>query len=909
MTNFSQRWLSNGDEKSNTQSFWNELLHDVLGIDNPTKYICFEKHVDIKHVSFIDAYIPSTKIIIEQKSQDIDLNKPQIQSDGTALTPFQQAKRYYDWLPFTEKGRYIIVCNFRELHIHDMNTPKALPQIIMLQEVSRENLAFLVKPERELSREKIISLEAGRLAGRLHNSLLKRYNSQNKNSLRSLNIFCVRIVFLLYAEDSGIFMKSQFHDYLKAHISTARTSLIELFRVLATPENNRDPYIDDDLAAFVYINGGLFEEEGIEIPKLDGEPISIIINEMSEGFDWTKINPTIFGAIFESTLNPETRKDRGMHYTSIENIHRVIDSLFLEELEAKFMKIITSQDSKTKKLLDFQEELASLTFLDPSCGSGNFLTETYLSLRRLENKIIEELSSGQKYFAEGEFSPIRVKISQFYGIEVNDFAVSVARTALWIAEHQMMKATAKLVTIHDDFIPLKSYSNITEANAITMNWSEIILPEKLNYIMGNPPFRGARIMAQSQKEDISSLFTGWGKLGDFDYVCCWYKKALDFIKGTSIKAALVSTNSINQGDTVSIFWKRLIDDGLRINFAHTTFIWNNEAAEKAHVHCVIIGFTADKEESGKKLYITEADGKVRVIPAKHINAYLLDAPDWYIYSRESPLCEGIPSMRIGNMPIDDGEYLFTLEEYEEFIKIEPESEKYFHEWYGGREFLHNKPRMCLYLGNCTPHQIAMMPECRKRVEAVRQYRLASKAASTRKLAETPTKFNVEIFPKGNYVAIARHSSEKRKYIPIGFLDESVMCGDALLIIPYATLYHFGVLESLLHMAWMRVIAGRLKSDYRYSSSLVYNCFVWPEPDAKQKSRIEKTAQGILDARAKYPDSSLAELYDETLMPQELRKAHLENDEAVREAYDFPKNLCELEIVTRLMEKYNAMIDA
>ena len=894
-----------GNEKSDTQKFWLGLLRDILGISQPEEYIEFEKRVELTHISFIDAYIPSTGIVIEQKSREINLDLPAKQSDGTIMTPFEQAKRYRDWLPASQQGRYIIVCNFNEFRIHDMEQPKAPPRIIKLEHARKENLSFLVNPNKEQSIEEIISLEAGRLVGRLYNALLQRYSKKaTAEVFQSLNIFCVRIVFLLYAEDSGIFNKSQFHDYLKAHMNTARVSLLELFSVLNTPEEQRDEYLEDDLAAFPYINGRLFGGTEIELPKLDGEIMNIIIAEMSEGFDWSGINPTIFGALFESTLNPDTRRIGGMHYTSIKNIHRVIDGLFLNDLTEELTNILKGSQ-RVKKLLEFQRKLSSLNFLDPACGSGNFLTETYLSLRRLENKVINELSHGQKYFAQGEFSPIQVKISQFYGIEINDFAVSVARTALWIAEHQMMKATHKLIAFHDDFIPLKSYSNVIEGNAIRIDWTELISPSKLNYIMGNPPFRGARVMESYQKEDVNKLFSGWGKLGDLDYVCCWYKKTFDFMKGTQIRAAFVSTNSINQGDTVSMFWKRLTDEGLSINFAYRTFIWNNEAQEQVHVNCMIIGFSAEKDVSSKRIFIVSGKDPDRVISAEHINAYLLDAPDWYVFNRMYPLCD-VPCMRIGNKPIDGGFYLLTQEQYYEFIKREPKAEQYFHLWYGGQEFLYNMPRMCLYLGNCTPHEIKMMPECMKRVEAVRQYRLASKSKPTQKLADTPTHFHVETFPEGSYIVVPQVSSEKRKYIPMGFLDDSVMCGSQLKIIPDATLYHFGILESLIHMAWVRVVAGRLRSDYRYSNTLVYNCFVWPEADEKQRSLIERTAQYILDARGKYPDSNLAELYNETLMPKELRKAHRENDEAVCEAYGFPKDIDEYDIVARLFRLYHNM---
>ena len=896
---FIERWQDKGDELGDTQSFWNELLYYVLGIENPTQYIDYQKRVKVSNVKFIDAYIPSTCTIIEQKSRDISLDAPAKQADGTELTPFEQAKRYYDWLPKSQKGRYIITCNFREFRIHDMENPQGEPEIVPLSEITPEKLAFLVVPERELTHEEKISRKAGELAQTLYDYLLNKYINKNDTAAReNLNIFCVRLVFLLYAEDSKLFEKAQFHDYLKPRAKMARTALTELFRVLNTKIPERDPYLEPELKAFPYVNGGLFDKPA-PLPPLDDEALRIILEDMSEGFDWSEISPPIFGAIFESILNDETRRVEGSHYTSLENIHKVIDPLFLDALTKEAEDLIAAKSPRAK-LLAFQKKLASLTFLDPACGSGNFLTETYLSLRKLENKIIRALARLSYKPAKNE-KLIRVSISQFYGIEVNDFAVAVARTALWIAEAQMWTATQKederqtFIEFYGDFLPLKNEAHIVHANALRIDWADLIPKKKLSYIMGNPPYRGARIMAGTQKEDITAVFHGQYRPGDLDYVCCWYRKAFDFIKGTDIRAALVSTNSINQGDTVAMFWKPLTDDGLHIDFAHRTFVWNSDAAEKAHVHCMIIGFS-DKQGPGV-IY----DGGY-AFPARHINAYIIDAPDWYIFSRNLPLCD-VPLMRIGSQLIDNGFYTFTQEQYEEFIRIEPRAAKFFHVLLGGQEFLHNEKRYCLYLGDCSPHQIKMMPECYKRVEAVKQFRLASNRTSTRRIADSPTHFGSEVFPKGNYIAVPQTSSEKRGYIPMGFLDDSVMCVQTLLVIPDATLYHFGVLESLAHMAWMRVVAGRLKSDYRYSNTLVYNCFVWADVNAEQRARIEATAKAILDARALYPDSSLAELYDETLMPIELRRAHRENDEAVREAYGWPAGIGELEMVERLVGMY------
>ena len=909
---FIEHWKDKGDEKSETQAFWLELFRDVLEFDALENHsIIFEKRVELEHTSFIDAYISLTRVIIEQKSRNIDLTKSAKQSDGTMKTPFEQAKRYSDWLPASERPNWIVICNFQEFRIHDMEEPKAAPEIIHLADLEKHKakLQFLIDPNAAKPKEirKLeISVKAGKLVGKLYDALLKRYkNPETDSSLKSLNVLCVRIVFILYAEDSGLFKKSAFHDYMKKNSHNSRRALMDLFTILSQDEKDRDPYIDSDLMAFPYVNGGLFNDNvNIEIPQLDGEPLDIILHEMSEGFDWSGISPTIFGAVFESTLNPETRRKGGMHYTSIENIHRVIDPLFLNDLKAELAEImqmpkntLSEISARTRKFNAFQKKLGSLTFLDPACGSGNFLTETYLCLRRLENQILFECHL-QREFASSleDVGYIRVSIKQFYGIEINDFAVSVARTALWIAEAQMMDETKKIVEILDDFLPLKSYNHIVEGNALRMDWGEIVPPEKLNYIMGNPPFRGARIMDPTQKVELNEVFNGWNNAGNLDYVSCWYKKAADLMKNTTIKAALVSTNSIAQGDSVAILWKPLFDAGIHIDFARRTFIWNSEASDKAHVHCVIIGFSSGKQSKNCIIYDNE-----QAITVRHINAYLVDAPDIFVGSRQNPICS-VPEIGMGNQPIDNGNYLFKKDEMEAFIKKEPQSAKYFHAWYGADEFINRRPRYCLYLGNCTPNELRKMPECLKRIEAVKEYRLKSSRASTVKLAEKPTRFQTENMPEGNYIVIPKVSSEKRIYIPMGFMSPDILCGDAVFLLPDANLYHLGILESSLHMAWMRTVAGRLKSDYRYSKDIVYNNFIWPSPNDKQKSKIEAAAQAILDARDLYPDSSLADLYDPLTMPAELLKAHRANDEAVLSAYGFPKDITEEEIVAKLFER-------
>ena len=702
-----------------------------------------------------------------------------------------------------------------------------------------------------------------------------------------------------------------FHDYLSAFDTRGmRKALVELFKVLDTRPQDRDPYLQDDnpdLAAFPYVNGGLFSDEDIEIPPFTDEIRELLLVKASENFNWAEISPTIFGAVFESTLNPETRRSGGMHYTSIENIHKVIDPLFLDKLKTEFDEIcaIPIERSRTAKLRTFQRKLASLTFLDPACGSGNFLTETYLSLRRLENKILVELSHGQVTMYSASESPIQVSISQFYGIEINDFAVTVAKTALWIAESQMMKETEKILLVPLEFLPLKTNAYIVEGNALRVDWESVVPKGKLNYIMGNPPFIGARLMGKDQKSDVNAIFPGWKNAGNLDYVCCWYKKAADIMQGTSVRSALVSTNSVSQGESVANLWKPLFDDGVHIDFAYRTFRWDSEAKIKAHVHCVIIGFSVAANFVPKKVF----DGD-RYQLAENINGYLLDSENVFVESRNKPLCN-VPEIGIGNKPIDGGFYLFEKDEMSDFLKKEPSAKKYFRPWYGSREFINQKPRYCLWLGECTPAELKAMPLCLERVKAVREYRLASPSTGTIKIADKPTRFHVENMPKGNYIVIPEVSSQKRKYIPMGYMDSNSLCSNKLRLMPNATIYEFGILESNVHMAWMRVVCGRLKSDYDYSIKIVYNNFPWPTPTDQQKAKIEQTAQAILDARALYPGSSLADLYDELTMPPELRKAHQANDRAVMDAYGFIKGTAartsESACVAELMKLYQQKV--
>jgi len=904
---FVEDWKARGDEKSDCQPFWLALLRDIFGVAEPEKLISFEERVKLDHTSFIDGHIPATHVLIEQKKRGLNLRSPIRQSDGTLLTPFQQAQRYSAALPYSQRPRWIITCNFEEFLVYDMERPTGEPESILLKDLAKEyyRLQFLVEEKSELlRREEEISFQAGELVGKLYDAILAQYiRPDDKNSLHALNILCVRLVFCLYAEDSGIFGHHlQFHDYIKRFSpGDVRDALIKLFRVLDTKIADRDPYLNEDLAAFPYVNGDLFAGD-IEIPHFTQEIVDLLLHKASEGFDWSEISPTIFGAVFESTLNPETRRKGGMHYTSIENIHKVIDPLFLDDLRDELSKIKNLKVEKTRreKAEAFRVKLSQLTFLDPACGSGNFLTETYISLRRLENEALKIITKGQMLMDFGDV--IQVSIGQFFGIEINDFAVAVAKTALWIAESQMMKETEDIVKRNLDFLPLKSYSNIIIGNALRMDWNDVVPKEKLNCIMGNPPFVGARLMGKEQKDDLFDVFGAkWKNAGNLDYVSCWYKKAADLMKGTHIRTALVSTNSVSQGESVAILWKPLFEDGVHIDFAHRTFRWDSEASIKAHVHCVIIGFSIAPFYKAKVIYSAE-----RPLIVDNINAYLVDADNVFVESRTNPLCD-IPKIGIGNKPIDGGFYLFTEEEKNEFIKKEPQAEKWFRPWIGSHEFINRYFRYCLWLGECPPNELRKMPECLKRVQAVRDYRLSSPSAGTVKLADTPTRFHVENMPVGKFVVIPEVSSEKRKYVPMGYMDDSVLCSNKLRLMPNAELYHFGVLTSNIHMAWMRAVCGRLKSDYDYSIKIVYNNFPWCNPTIEQKKKIEETAQAILDARALYPDCSLADLYDEVARPPELRKAHRENDRAVMQAYGFDvKTMTESTCVAELMRMYQKL---
>ena len=954
---FAERWKGRGYERGESQPFWIDLLSNVYGIETPSDgFITFEDHRMVDASNFIDGRIPSTKVLIEQKSLGKDLRKGILQSDGSLLNPFQQARRYVVSLPVSEHPRWIVTCNFAEFLVYDMEKPNGEPEQILLENLGKEyyRLQFLVDIKSEhLSKEMEVSIKAGEIVGKIYEALLKQYDDNSPEALRWLNILCVRLVFCLYAEDAGIFSRDQFHDYLvRYEADDLRNALIRLFEVLNTPMEKRSKYLKDDLKAFPYTNGGLFEEE-IEIPQFTEELKQTLLKNASLDFDWSEISPTIFGAVFESTLNPETRRSGGMHYTSIENIHKVIDPLFLNDLRSELDTILEEKvEKQRKKKLDaYQDKLASLTFLDPACGSGNFLTETYLSLRRLENEAIRERYHGQTMM--GAFvNPIKVSIQQFYGIEINDFAVTVATTALWISEAQMLAETERIIHQDIDFLPLKPYHNIREGNALRMDWDIIEIPSDVptihannihliiepepqmasepvvkydeinvvthrfdgeakpdkqrykvsyDYIIGNPPFVGQAMRSKEQTEDLKEVFAPSKDYGKLDYVTGWFKKAAELIKGTKTEAAFVSSNSICQGEMVNLFWQQLLTKGLLINFAHTTFQWTSEAKTKAAVMCVIVGFSY-KERAKKLLFFGD---KYEIV--EHINGYLKAAPDVYITNRSQSINEGLAKVVQGSPPADDGRLLFSKEEREAIINKYPELADVLLPFVGSREFINDIgfTRYCLWLVGKRPADYAHIPELTERFRYISEYRLKSPVDRIQKTANKPYLFTQNRQPETDYLFIPRVSSSSRRYIPIGFMPPTVIASDAAVLINNATLYDFGLISSNVHNAWMRVVAGRLKNDYRYAPSVYYN-FPMPQPTEEQRRKIEQTAQGIINARSLYVDKCLADMYgDKMYLYPELLTAHQQNDRAVMEAYGFPvkSTFTESQCVAELFKLY------
>ena len=917
---FADFWKGKGSERGQSQPFWLSLLRDVFGVEHPEAFIEFEDkaHIDAKH-GFIDGYIPATRVMVEQKSLGKSLTQGIVQADGSVLTPFQQAKRYCFDLPVSKHPRWIVTSNFESFLVYDMEKPNTEPDAILLADLPKQfyRLAFLVetKPP-DIKHEEEVSKKAGAIVGKIYDKFLAQYaNPEDPATLESLNQLCVRLVFLWFCEDAEVFGHNQFANYLKRFPARdARRALIDLFKVLDTPEAKRDKYLDADLAAFPYTNGGLFAREDLEIPQLTEELQTLIVEEGS-GFDWREISPTIFGSVMESTFDPKERRQNGAHFTTRESIHKVIDPLFLNRLTKELDRIEAEPNPKTraKQAEAYIVKLSKLRFLDPAAGSGNFLAESYMCLRRLENRALaikfDAMRKEGAYQSElnlGEGVSVRVSIKQFFGIEIVGFSRAVAMSSMFIAELKMQKETEELLSASLPSLPLRDYAGMILGNALRMDWATIC-PEGFDYVFGNPPFLGYSQQTPEQKADILDLYRDEkGKplktAGKIDYVAGWYWKAAELIAKTGARAAFVSTNSITQGEQAAPVFRPLVERfGFKIDFAHQTFKWNSDSDNKAGVSCVIVGFHCGAESEAQKILFD--GGRVSLVP--HINAYLMPGSDFWIESASKPLTDA-PEMTAGNRPADGGALIIEAEDLPAFLKREPSAQPYIKRLTGSEEFIHNTPRFCLWLVGVAPDKLQAMPLVLDRIRQCRENRLAAPDPGRRKLAETPALFRETKNPE-TYIIVPGVSSEKRRYIPIGFLHGDTIPTNLANIIPGATLYHFGVLSSNVHNAWMRAVAGRLEMRYRYSAKIVYNNYPWPETTEEQRDKIAKTAQGILDARAKYPNASLADLYDELTMPPELREAHRENDKAVMSAYGFAKTITESDCVAALFERYKALV--
>ena len=927
---FIQKYKDKSNEKSSAQSFWIDFLG--IFVPSPTEKIEFEKRVSLSHTSFIDAYIPHAKTLIEQKSSGIDLNKAKKQSDGSELTPFEQAKRYNDELPHSQKARYIIVCNFDEFHIHDMESPKDPPQIINFADITKQIHRFIFLSESKsdelkalaLAKQSELSFKAARLIRQIQDELIALYaaatpsGEPSEQDFASINMLLTRLVFCFYADDSGVFTRhDMFGAYLATHKANMRQAILDVFSMLSTPEHKRSKFADPELLAFPYTNGGLFEFYDENIPQFNDKLAELIIDKATFGFDFSLISPTIFGGLFESTLNPETRRSGGMHYTSIENIEKLIKPLFLDKLESELDEIIAikQKDTKDKKLIEFQKKLGSLCFFDPACGSGNFLTQTFLCLRELENKALKERFTDKKGTFQGvlegfDTCGICVDINNFYGIEINSFATAVAKTALHIADKQMRKATNELIHANLEYLPLREFENILCANALNASWHKHC--PKADFIIGNPPFIGYSLQTYTQKAELLEVTNNSKNAGKLDYVTAWFFKACEYMKQSpKTRTAFVATNSICQGEQVALLWKPLFESGVSIDFAYTSFKWDNsvdfgtgkkEKADKkmAAVYVIIAGFSLNN--SSEKYIFT---GNSRIL-ASNINGYLADAPNIAIESRSKPLCEFASQMNKGSYPTDGGNLLLSQDEKDEILAKYPNADKFIKQFMGAEEFIKGKIRYCLWLVNANPSELSKIPPIMDRIQKVREFRLSSKKADTRKDANTPTLFQEIRQPNSKYIIIPNVSSENRFYVPIGFLSPEIIVSAAAQFIPNATLIDFAILTSSVHMEWMRAVAGRLKSDYRYSKDIVYNNFPFASLDEKDKETLTATAQGILDARAEFSDSSLADLYNPLTMPANLRKAHEKNDQAVLKIYAVNKTATPSGIVKELFTRYGTL---
>ncbi len=901
---FSKDWTAVKREQAEKQTFWNEFFN-VFGVSRRA-VASFEEPV--KGISgeygYIDLFWRGI-VLVEHKSRGKDLGKAE-----------SQAFRYIQDLAregrTDEIPRYVIVSDFGRISLHDLEPEdqRNLPLFqnyrvatieLPLAEFHQYIHAFAFIPgymQHKFEEQDPINIRAVEIMGRLHDELeVGGYTGHQ------LERFLVRVLFCLFAEDTGIFEREAFKLYLVNR--TARDGsdlgphLARLFELLNTPEEKRQKNLDESLAAFRYVNGDLFAEK-LDFADFNSDMRNALL--ACTDFDWSRISPAIFGSLFQAVMEPRERRQIGGHYTSERDILKLTRSLFLDDLRADFER---AKNSKAE-LKRFHEKIAGLRFLDPACGCGNFLVITYRELRLLEIEILKLLFPGAQPKLDVQQLSL-VDVDAFYGIEISEWPVRIAEVAMWLMDHQMNIRLSEAFGQYFVRLPLKKSPTIVCTNALRLDWRKILPPDKCSYVLGNPPFVGAKHLNVEQSRDMELVTTHTENGGLLDYVTAWYLKAAEFIQGTRIQVGFVSTNSISQGEQVGVLWNPLFQRyGLKIHFCHRSFSWESEARGKAHVHVVIIGFGAF-DAAKKRVYEYEGEN-LTVLSANNISPYLIEGTDTAVMNRSKPICD-VPEMGIGNKPIDDGNYLFTTAEKRKFVMAEPAAKKYIRAFFGADDFLQGQPRWCLWLGECSPRSLRQMPEVMKRVETVRKFRQESKSTPTRKLAATPTRFHVENIPRSPYLLIPRHSSERRKYIPIGYVKPAILAGDSCLIISDTTRYHFGILSSAMHMAWVRQVCGRLESRYRYSNKLVYNNFPWPEaPSAKQRAAVEAAARAVLDARKKFPDSTLAHLYDPLAMPPELVKAHADLDRAVDRCYrpqPFESDRQRVEHLFALYEKLTA----
>lgn len=888
---FSKKWADATDENAEAKPFLIDFFN-IFGVSD-RRVNKFEYKVPKR--SGGNGYIDMLwkgNILIEMKSRGKDLYKA-----------YQQASEYFDGLKEYDLPKYILVCDFHRFKLEDIDNGKVY-EFTLDELYKKVNLFGFIagySSKVELKEQDPVNLKAAEAMAKLHDKLKEiGYDGHN------LELYLVRLLFCLFADDTTIFNKNIFYDYIRTHSSEDGANLAsvinEVFEILNTPIEKRLKNISEELNAFPYVNGKLFEER-LPLASFDSKMRSTLLN--CSALDWGSISPAIFGSMFQGVMDRDKRRNLGAHYTSERNILKLISPLFLDELKAEFEKTKTNE----KLLRALHHKISKMRFLDPACGCGNFLIVTYRELRLLELEILKALYGTQQVFNISDL--ILCNVNQFSGIEYEEFPAQITKVAMWLIDHQMNMLCSREFGEYFVRLPLRASANIVHGDALELDWNEVVPKEELSYIIGNPPFVGARLMTKEQSAQIERVFDNIRGAGNLDYVTAWYAKAAQYIQGTKIKVAFVSTNSIVQGEQVGILWNVLLNKySVKIHFAHRTFKWSNEAKGNAGVYCVIIGFANYDTDTKTIFEYEDITGEPHILKVKNINPYLVDANNTLIENRTKPICN-VPTIGIGNKPIDDGNYLFTKEEMEEFIKLEPKSEQYFRPWYGAVEFIQQKPRYCLWLGECSPSELRSMPHCMERVKNVREFRLASKSEGTRKIADSPTRFHVENMPESSYIVIPLHSSENRKYIPMGFLSPDNLCSNAVELLSNVSLYHFGILTSTMHMAWMRCICGRIKSDFRYSAGIVYNNFPWAEnPTPKQIERIEQCAEAVLEARKMFPGASLADLYDPLAMPPALMKAHQALDKAVDAAYrstPFTSDSQRMEFLFELYNKYNAQL--